>query len=147
MNEIGAAIGLVQLQKVPDFDARRRANAHVLRDALQGVRGITLLPDSDERRVHANYCLVAVLDADAGMDRDATLLRLKEKGIGTSVYYPIPLPLSKFYSQKYGYSTDQFPNAHRISSSSIALPVGPHLTPADMDTIATTIDDILGGIE
>lgn len=144
MNEIGAAIGLVQLQKVPDFAARRRANAHVLRDALQGVRGITLLPDGDERRIHANYCLVAVLDADAGLDRDATLLRLKGRGIGTSVYYPVPLPLSKFYSQKYGYSTDQFPNAQRISNSSIALPVGPHLTPADMGTIATTLAEIVG---
>ena len=144
MNEIGASIGLVQLHKVRDFDARRRANAHVLRGALQLVPGITLLPDGDERRVHANYCLVAVLDADAGLDRDATLLRLKERGVGTSVYYPVPLPLSRFYSQKYGYSTDEFPNAQRISSSSIALPVGPHLTPDDMETIATTITEVLG---
>lgn len=144
MNEIGASIGLVQLQKVRDFDARRRANVHVLRGALQVVPGITLLPDGDERRVHANYCLVAVLDADAGLDRDATLLRLKERGVGTSVYYPVPLPLSRFYSQKYGYSADQFPNAQRISSSSIALPVGPHLTPDDMETIATKITEVLG---
>ena len=142
MNEIGAAIGLVQLSKVQHFDARRRANAHALRTALQGVGGVTLLPDGDERRTHANYCLVAMLHE--AFNRDATLLRLEERGIGTSVYYPVPLPLSKFYSQKYGYSTDQFPNAQRISNSSIALPVGPHLTPNDMDTIAITIAEVLG---
>ncbi len=144
MNEIGAAIGLVQLQKLRNFDARRRANTQTLRNALQSVPGITLLPDGDERRVHANYCLVAVLDAEVGLDRDATLLRLKERGVGTSVYYPVPVPLSRFYSQKYGYSKNRFPNAQRISNLSVALPVGPHLTPDDMDTIATTINEVLG---
>ena len=142
MNEIGAAIGLVQLKKIQEFDARRRANAHALRSALQNLGGLTLLPDGDERRTHANYCLVAVLDQE--IDRDETLLRLKDRGVGTSVYYPVPLPLSKYYSRKYGYAIDQFPNAQRISSSSIALPVGPHLTPDDMDTIAATIADVLG---
>lgn len=144
MNEIGAAIGLVQLGRVQEFDAHRRANAHELRQSLQDVGGLTLLPDGDDRRIHANYCLVAVLDADAGFDRDATLLRLKERGIGTSVYYPVALPLSKFYSKKYGYSSDQFPNAQRISNSSIALPVGPHLQPDDMHTIATAVAEVLG---
>jgi perosamine synthetase len=142
MNEIGAAIGLVQLRKVQDFDARRRTNTHALRTALQDVGGVTLLPDGDERRTHANYCLVAVLDQE--FNRDEILLRLKERGIGTSVYYPVPLPLSKYYRQKYGYTTDQFPNAQLISNSSIALPVGPHLTPDEMHTIATTITEVLG---
>ncbi len=142
MNEIGAAIGLVQLRKVQDFDARRRTNTRALRAALEDVGGVNLLPDGDERRTHANYCLVAVLDQ--GFNRDATLLRLKERGIGTSVYYPVPLPLSKYYAQKYGYTTDQFPNAQRISNASIALPVGPHLTPDDMDTMSTTITEVLG---
>jgi perosamine synthetase len=142
MNEIGAAIGLVQLSKVQDFDAQRRTNAHALRSALQDVRRVTLLPDGDERRTHANYCLVAVLDQ--GCNRNETLLRLKDRGIGTSVYYPVPLPLSKYYREKYGYSTDQFPNAQRISNSSIALPVGPHLTSDDMHTIATTVTEVLG---
>jgi perosamine synthetase len=141
MNEIGAAIGLVQLNKIQDFDNRRRANAHALRSALLNVGGLTLLPDGDERRTHANYCLVAVLDQE--IDRDGTLLRLKDRGVGTSVYYPVPLPLSKYYSRRYGYATDQFPNAQRISSSSLALPVGPHLTTEDMDTIAVAIADAL----
>jgi perosamine synthetase len=144
MNEIGAAIGLVQLRKVHDFDNRRQANAQALRSGLQKVSGLTLLPDGDERRKHANYCLVAVLDQT--FDRDTTLLHLKDRGIGTSVYYPVALPLSKFYSQKYGYSTDSFPNAQRISNSSIALPVGPHLTPDEMETIAKIIAKVLGGL-
>jgi dTDP-4-amino-4,6-dideoxygalactose transaminase len=144
MNEIGAAIGLEQLRKVHEFDNRRQANAQALRSGLQKVSGLTLLPDGDERRKHANYCLVAVLDQT--FDRDTTLLHLKDRGIGTSVYYPVALPLSKFYSQKYGYSTDSFPNAQRISNSSIALPVGPHLTPDEMETIAKIIAKVLGGL-
>lgn len=143
LNEIGAAIGLVQLQKVQDFGKRRQANAQALRKGLQGLEGITPLPDGDARRTHANYCLVAMLDTKAGIKRDTVLLRLREKGIGTSVYYPVPLPLSTFYEQRYGYSKGQFPNATAISASSIALPLGPHLTPNDMGTIAVQVGKIL----
>ncbi len=62
MNEISSAIGLEQLKKVPAFQRRRQANTAVLRAALADVAEVTLLLDADERRVHANYCLVAVLD-------------------------------------------------------------------------------------
>jgi dTDP-4-amino-4,6-dideoxygalactose transaminase len=61
---------------------------------------------------------------------------LKERGVGTSVHYPVPLPLSKYYRQKYGADASAFPRALRISNQSIALPVGPHLTPDDMRIIA-----------
>jgi perosamine synthetase len=139
MNEIGAAIGVEQLRKVPEFARRRTENAAALRAALASVGELTLLADGDERRVHSNYCLVAVLDAKLGPRRAAVITELKAHGVGVSVYYPVPLPLAKYYREKYGAKPEQFPNALRISDHSIALPVGPHLTADDMRTLATEL--------
>ena len=139
MNEIAAAIGVEQLKKVPGFARRRTENAAALRAALAPVAELTLLADGDARRVHSNYCLVAVLDAATGPSRAAIITELKAHGVGVSVYYPVPLPLAKFYREKYGATPAQFPNALRISDHSIALPLGPHLTPDDMRTLATEL--------
>lgn len=139
MNEIAAAIGVEQLKKVPAFAVRRTENAAALRAALASVSEITLLADGDQKRVHSNYCLVAVLDAKLGAQRAAVITELKTRGVGVSVYYPVPLPLAKYYREKYGATPAQFPNALRISDHSIALPLGPHLTPDDMRTLATEL--------
>lgn len=136
MNEIAAAIGVEQLKKVPAFARRRAENAAVLRSELDSVAELTLLADGDASRVHSNYCLVAVLDAKIGPQRAALITELKTRGVGVSVYYPVPLPLAKYYREKYGATPAQFPNALRISDHSIALPLGPHLTPDDMRTLA-----------
>jgi dTDP-4-amino-4,6-dideoxygalactose transaminase len=68
---------------------------------------------------------------------------LKARGIGTSVHYPVPLPLSGYYKAKYGADDAAFRNARRLSDRSIALPVGPHLTPDDMQTLASELKTII----
>jgi dTDP-4-amino-4,6-dideoxygalactose transaminase len=136
MNEIAAAIGLEQVKKMAGMQRRRNANTAVLRLALADVAGITLLSDGDDRRVHANYCLVTVLDDGLARRRPMIIESMKASGVGTSVYYPVPIPLSKYYRTKYGARAEEFPNASRISQQSIALPVGPHLDDADMHFIA-----------
>jgi dTDP-4-amino-4,6-dideoxygalactose transaminase len=49
------------------------------------------------------------------------------------------LPHSKYYREKYATPPGDFPNARRISDQSIALPVGPHLGPDDMQVIAAEL--------
>ena len=61
---------------------------------------------------------------------------MRAAGIGTSVYYPVPIPLSAYYRTKDGVTPAQFPHAARISDQSIALPVGPHLDESDMQLVA-----------
>jgi dTDP-4-amino-4,6-dideoxygalactose transaminase len=139
MNEIAAAIGLEQLRKVPDFDRRRRENARRLRALLSEVPELTLLDDGNARCRHANYCIGAVLDDRTASRRAQLLTELKQRGIGTSVYYPVPVPLSKYYREKYRAEPSAFPNARRISDQSIALPVGPHLELDDIEVIAKAL--------
>lgn len=141
MNEIAAAIGSVQLGKVPAMAKRRAENAAALRAALAGIPEIAVLADGDSRRIHANYCLVAVLAPEYGARRPDIINAMKRDGVGTSVYYPVPIPLSSYYRAKYGGGA--FPNASRISDHSIALPVGPHLDPDDMRKIAEVLKNAL----
>ena len=69
--------------------------------------------------------------------------RLKEQGIGTSIYYPQPVPRMKYYKEKYGYNQLQYKTAATISDNSIAFPVGPHLDKSDMETISKNLIKIL----
>lgn len=143
MNEIAAAIGLEQLKKLPVFQVSRIENAAALRSALSKVDEVVLLRDGDESRVHGNYCLVALLDQKLGPRRADVMNGLKSRGVGSSVYYPVPLPMSGYYKGKYGYDDGLFPNAQRISAHSIALPVGPHLSERDMTTIAESLKQVI----
>jgi dTDP-4-amino-4,6-dideoxygalactose transaminase len=139
MNEMAAAIGLEQIRKVPAFDRARRRNAAALRAALADVAAVRLLADGDTRYVHANYCLVAVLEPSLAPRRAGIIDSMKRRAVGTSVYYPVPVPLSSYYRSRYSPRPDEFPNATRISNDSIALPVGPHLTEPEMNTVAEAL--------
>ena len=67
---------------------------------------------------------------------------LGKKGVGTSIYYPHPVPRLSYYRSKYGYEDDKFVNASGISDSTIAFPVGPHLSLSDMDYIVSSIKQV-----
>ena len=69
--------------------------------------------------------------------------KLNARGVGTSVYYPHPVPRMSFYREKYGWKDGSYPNATRISDCSIALSVGPHLSEDDMRYTAQSLADTL----
>ena len=71
------------------------------------------------------------------------MLALKEKQVGTSVYYPHPVPRLQYYREKYGYSAGQCPGAEAISDEAFALPVGPHLDSADINHLADILIPLL----
>jgi dTDP-4-amino-4,6-dideoxygalactose transaminase len=68
---------------------------------------------------------------------------LKQQGVGTSVYYPCPVPHFTYYKEKYGYNDTSFPVASRISGNSIALPVGPHVNSEDTKYMIRTIKNAI----
>ncbi|MDO8599676.1 MAG: DegT/DnrJ/EryC1/StrS family aminotransferase, partial [bacterium] len=143
MNEMAAALGIVQLGRVPDFLAARRRNDAALRVGLGTEERITLLPPGDDVFEHSRYCAVAILRDDSATQRFEIVQYLKAHGVGTSVYYPKPVPHLAYYRAKYGYDEASFPVAARISGHGIALPVGQHLTEEDMVYVATTVRDAL----
>lgn len=137
LNEIQAAIGVEQLRKAPAWLLLRRRNAGQLFELLAGIPGIYQLGEGLGGR-GAAYCHSIVVSEELG-ERAAIAARLRSRGIGTSVYYPRPVPHMTYYQHQFGYRLDSFPVAARISYQSIALPVGPHLNETDMAYIAEQV--------
>ena len=69
--------------------------------------------------------------------------KINKLGVGTSIYYPHPVPRMIYYKKKYGYSKKNYMNAETISDNSIAFPVGPHLDEKKIRTISKIINKIL----
>ena len=144
MSEIHAVIGIEQMKKLPSFLEKRRKNFDVLEAALAGTKRIRVIPQPvNDRVTSCHYCLSVVLDDELASKRPEIMEELTNKGIGSSVYYPQPVPRMKYYQDKYGYDASKYMNAARISDNSIALPVGPHLTEEDMKTIANALTEII----
>jgi dTDP-4-amino-4,6-dideoxygalactose transaminase len=139
MSEISAAIGRCQINRIPEILARRQKNAHTLISLLEGLEGSSVLASTHPDANETHYCLSLILPKSLREKRSAIILGLKEMEVGTSVYYPQPVPRMAYYREKYGYDASIYPEAETISDGSIALPVGPHLDESDMDHIADAL--------
>lgn len=147
MNEIEAAIGVEQLKRIGAFLERRATNDAALREALAGVPEVRPLAAGSGDFEHAHYCLTIILDDSIADRRFDIISGLREAGVGTSMYYPGPVPHLKYYREKYQLHDTPFPNATRISDQSIALSVGPHLDAEDMRYTAAALKKVLGDIK
>jgi len=135
MSEMQAALGRVQMTRLDENLARRRSNFGSLRRLVERLSGLRVVDGPERDASNSHYCLIAVLEGELRDRRTDIVTRLNEAGVGTSVYYPQPVPRMTYYRRKYGYDAARFPHAAQISDDSIALPVGPHLTDEDMDYI------------
>ncbi len=136
MSEAQAAVGCAQLDRLDGFLAQRAANAAVLEARLREIEGVATFPLAHGAARSAHYCINAMVDGD----RDEIAQYLKSAGVGTSVHYPVPVPLTKYYRERYGHADPEFPVARWISNSAISLPVGPHLDEEDMEIIADRLE-------
>ena len=141
MSEIQATLGVEQLKKIPTFLARRRENFEILRKALGDIEEIRFFREATGKSVSSHYCLSFLLDKSLVTCRPEMIRYLKAQGVGTSIYYPRPVPHFSYYQAKYGYEDKSFPVARWISEASIALPVGPHLAQEDMFYIAEKVKE------
>jgi perosamine synthetase len=143
LSDINSSIGRQQLKRIDEILQRRSTNFVKLKQGLMGISNTTVLDSIGPESVNSHYCLSIVLEGKLGESRNAIVGRLKQEGVGTSVYYPHPVPRLAYYREKYGYDGTRYPQATRISDQSITLPVGPHLSTEDMVYIAELFINIL----
>jgi dTDP-4-amino-4,6-dideoxygalactose transaminase len=77
-----------------------------------------------------------------GGRRDALLAYLGENGIGTGVYYPVPIHQQTFYVNDLGYQ-QTLPEAEKAALEVLSLPVHPALTPAELSTIVQVVNEFI----
>lgn len=133
MTDISAAIGLVQLGKLENFIVARQKNAALLTAGLKGISGIATPRIADDcSHVFHQYTIRAE-------KRDKLASFLKEKGVGTGIYYPIPIHKQPFY-REIGY-TDFLPVAEKAAAEVLSLPVHPGVLEEDVQYIIDAIKE------
>ena len=88
------------------------------------------------------YCLCLVIN-NKRLNRLNIINKLNKEGVGTSIYYPKPIPEMTYYRKKYRYKNSEFKNAQKFSYRSIALPLGTHLKQKDLNLIVNSINKVL----
>jgi perosamine synthetase len=135
MTDVHAAIGLAQLEKLESFNEARAANARFLSEHLVGVA--TPVVSNGYRHVFHQYT-VRVPDGR----RDVVVDGLRDREIGTGVYYPVPVHRQRVYVER-GYE-GALPEAERASAEVLSLPVHPALSSADLEAIVAAVNELWG---
>jgi dTDP-4-amino-4,6-dideoxygalactose transaminase len=147
MSELQAALARSQLSRIDEMLALRRRNFQLLRDGLSTLPNVYVLDTTDPHAENAHYALSLILAGPLAAHRNDCIRRLQQAGVGTSVYYPQPVPRMSWYARKYGYDARRYPVATQIADESIALPVGPHVSPDDVEYILDQVRNTLSELE
>ena len=144
LTDIGAAIGRVQLGKLPGALRRRRRNAAYLSRGLRDITGIEL-PLLTRGVEHAFSLFTVRLRPEVlCMTREAFRQKLAQAGIDTAVHYPIPLHRQPIF-QGYGSDLD-FPVSTALSQTVLSLPVHPGLTTQDLSKIVKAVRETVATV-
>jgi dTDP-4-amino-4,6-dideoxygalactose transaminase len=143
MSEMQAALGRSQLRRMGEVLTKRAAQFIRYRRLLANVTGVRIIDTTTSGARSSHYCVSLVFEGQYGARRNEIVAQLNAAGIGTSIYYPQPVPRMTYYRNKYGYVPGRFKGAEQISDHSVALPLGMHLDDSDIDFIATSLKDIL----
>ena len=136
MTEMAAALGVCQLKRINEFTKKRVENATFLTGEISKIAG--LVPPFVAPNVkHVFHQFTIRVKKEYGLSRDGLKTRLQENGIGTGVYYPIPIHKQPMY-KKLGYQ-DHLPNAENAAGEVLSLPVFPGLTKEDLKSIVKAL--------
>jgi len=129
MTDIHAAIGRVQLRRLPEWTRQRQENAAFYDEHLRGV----VAPPVAEGAVHVyhQYTIRVI-----GLDRDAFADQLAEHGVGTGVYYPIPNHRLPAFARDL-----DLPETETAARECLSLPVYPSLTADERERVVAAVND------
>jgi perosamine synthetase len=146
MTNVLAAIGVVQMERLPDFNAKRIANATYLNEHLTSVR--TPITREGARHVFHQYTVLV----PEGADRDAAVKQLNDAGIGARVYYPLPIHCQPVFRKDrsagdtcacgHGLACPHLPQTIALTKRVFSLPVHPNLSQEDLDYIVEHVNGL-----
>src|SRR5688500_6792338 len=137
LDSLQAAVLHAKLQHLSHWSAGRRANAAYYTSAFADVAEVqTPAIDPANESIFNQY----TLRVDR---RDALQAHLKGLGIGSAVYYPVPLHLQPCF-EYLGYKQGAFPESERAAREVLSLPIYPELTSAQLDEVVAAVRAFYG---
>ena len=131
MTDIAAAIGLAQLPKLDGYNDRRREIAARYDRELRGVVTPTVRPGVTH--VYHQYTIRV-------QRRDEFAERLKERGVGSAIYYPIPVHRQKPFVAL-GYGDEAYPVTDRLTEEVLSIPVHPSLSDDEVAQVIGAVNE------
>jgi perosamine synthetase len=143
LTDLQSAIGLAQLERLDGMLADRARVAGWYREALAGLateRGLEL-PCPDEGGDRRGW-FVFVVQLPRGVERDPTILALRELGVQSKPYLPA-IHLMSFYRERFGHRPGEFPVCEDVAARSVALPFFPELSEGQVARVAEALERVL----
>ncbi|MET9806821.1 DegT/DnrJ/EryC1/StrS family aminotransferase [Streptomyces halstedii] len=137
MDDVQAAVLLARMTTLEDEIARRALLAAHYTARLRHVPGVLRLPASTARPEDGDRDVFYVYLIEAE-HRDALVAHLDRQGIGTEVYYPVPLPHQPAFA-RLGHRPGAFPHAEAAAGRAVALPLYPDLTIEEADRVCAAV--------
>jgi dTDP-4-amino-4,6-dideoxygalactose transaminase len=136
LDALQAAVLDVKLDHLDDWTRARQRNAALYRELLSGV---VTTPAAQRYQTNHVYNQFVIRCAR----RDELRAFLAESGVGTEVYYPLPLHLQPALSS-YGLKAGDFPVSEQLAKEVLALPIFAELTGEEITTVAGLIREFYG---
>lgn len=134
LDALQAAVLRVKLRYLDEWSAARQRNAELYRQLLETAGAPIVVPRPalyQTRHIYNQF----VIRCER---RDALRESLQQKGVGTEIYYPLPLHLQPCFAYL-GYKEGDFPVSERVAKTTLALPVYPELRRDDLEYVADQI--------
>jgi perosamine synthetase len=138
--DLAAALGLAQLARLDERTAQRRRNAARLTEGLRGY----LTPAAPEGREHVWHQFTMRFPGE----RQRVIDGLTERGIGTLIYYPVPVH-RQAYLQAFvpGAAELDLPVTNRLSDEVLSIPVRPNLAEEELQAVIDAVREIATPVE
>ncbi|PPK45275.1 DegT/DnrJ/EryC1/StrS family aminotransferase [Clostridium algidicarnis] len=133
LDELQAAILRIKLRKLDTWNAKRRENASFYNESLKDTDLITPYEEGKLKHVYHMYILQSE-------KREEIVSHLKDNGIATGIYYPVPIHLQKVY-KSLGYKVGDMPNGEYLSERTFAIPMFAELSKEEKKFIVDTIKE------
>ncbi len=141
MNELNAALGSVQMDRINDIIRRRAKVAKMYNERLKGVEGIILPYVSKNTSLMSWF--VYVIRLEEHICRDEVMEYLIGRGISCKPYFT-PIHTQPYMVKMFGYEEEDFPNTAKAGRSCLALPFYNSLGEDEIDYIAKTLKEKMG---
>jgi dTDP-4-amino-4,6-dideoxygalactose transaminase len=136
LDALQAAILRVKLRHLDRWSEARARNAALYDQLLEGSPVGRPFRDARARHIYNQYVIRIA-------QRDALRQHLSERGVGTEIYYPVPLHLQQCFATL-GYKTGDLPQSEAAARETVALPIFPELTEEQIRYVAATILEFAG---
>ena len=142
LSDVACAIGVAQVERAAELLEERADAAAIYTGVLEEIEGLEL-PCAD-RDGNRRSWFVYVVQLPPGVDRDAVIRTLGERGIETKPYLPA-IHLMSFYRERFGHREGEFPVCEDVAARSLALPFFPGITGDQIGRVAEELSAAIGG--